>query len=404
MGDCMERDNCVEYTEVAWDTFYEVVDSSNFADKDAELIFDSLNRKMRFISFADYLKRYIYKRTALAENYSDVSPSTYQQIIKASFSDNDTPASFNNSTAKLSALSKNWLTSGYVKRNVIFLLAFGLKMSVEDVNMFLTKALCEQGINPKDPFEVICWYCIKNGYSFLKYERLWEIYNNLEPREPGACLTNLDKTVVLSGSMNSIENDRALIEYLAGIKYSGKDSVAEKTAYKAFVELYNEAKPLIAKICNEVEDNSKKYTPENVTESDFERVICASIPKDKNGNLTAAGKSVLNGLFHGRRFSRQRLSDILSKSVRVTRFDLITMNFFIFSQSIDRYKNVRERYSSFIESMNEILLGCFLNGLIVQNPYECFILMCIVADDPLGTYADVMEMSYKSENRQNDSF
>ena len=57
-------------------------------------------------------------------------------IIRGSFSDHYTPASFTPTTAKLSALSKNWLTRQTVKRNVVFLLGFGLDMSVEDVNLF----------------------------------------------------------------------------------------------------------------------------------------------------------------------------------------------------------------------------------------------------------------------------
>lgn len=390
----MEHLNSLDYTETAWESFYAAVDNNNFADKDAELIFETLNTKMRFISFSDYLKRYIYKRAGLTEPFESVDTSTYQQIIKASFSDNNTPCSFKPTTAKLSALSKNWLTQDAVKRNVVFLLAFGLKMSVKDVNMFLTKALCEQGINPKDPFEVICWYCIKNGYSYIKYEQLYEIYENLEPKPKEDSLANLDKTVVLSCSMNSLENDRALLEYLATIKGSRKDSVIEQTSYRVFMKLYNEAKKIIARMYNDSRSSAKICFPEDIGESDFEKIICSSVPKDRYGNLTAAGKSALNGLFQGKRFSRQRLSEILSKEIAVTRFDLITLNFFIYSQNLDRFANVRERYTKFTEDTERILSDCFFNGLIVQNPYECFILMCIVSEDPLGTYADVLEMSY----------
>lgn len=390
----MEHLNSLDYTETAWESFYAAVDNNNFADKDAELIFETLNTKMRFISFSDYLKRYIYKRAGLTEPFESVDTSTYQQIIKASFSDNNTPCSFKSTTAKLSALSKNWLTQDAVKRNVVFLLAFGLKMSVKDVNMFLTKALCEQGINPKDPFEVICWYCIKNGYSCIKFEKLNEIYENLEPKPKEDSLANLDKTVVLSCSMNSLENDRALLEYLATIKGSRKDSVIEQTSYRVFMKLYNEAKKIIARMYNDSRSSAKICFPEDIGESDFEKIICSSVPKDRYGNLTAAGKSALNGLFQGKRFSRQRLSEILSKEIAVTRFDLITLNFFIYSQNLDRFANVRERYTKFTEDTERILSDCFFNGLIVQNPYECFILMCIVSEDPLGTYADVLEMSY----------
>ena len=390
----MDENSNIEYTETAWETFYEAVDNSNFADRDAELIFETLNKKMRLISFSDYLKRYIYKRAALEGNFSDIDLITYQQIIKASFADNNTPCSFKPTTAKLSALSKNWLTSTTVKRNVVFLLAFGLKMSVEDVNMFLTKALCEQAINPKDPFEVICWYCIKNGYSYPKFEKLYEIYEGLNPGRHTDLLANPDRTVVLSNSMSSLENDRALIDYLAGIKESAMDSVMEHSAYRVFLRLYREVKEIIAGIRNNSGDSTRVYSPDIVTESDVESIILSAVPKDSYGNLTATGKSALSGLFHGKRLTRQRLSGILAKEIGVTRFDLITLNFFIYSQNTDRYKNVRERYTSFVESTDKMLSECFLNGLIVQNPYECFILMCIVSEDPLGTFADVLEISY----------
>ena len=38
--------------------------------------------------------------------------------------------------------------------------------------------------------------------------------------------------------------------------------------------------------------------------------------------------------------------------------------------------------------------GCFLGELYISNPYECFVLMCILSEDPLGPYADVWEKSY----------
>ena len=47
--------------------------------------------------------------------------------------------------------------------------------------------------------------------------------------------------------------------------------------------------------------------------------------------------------------------------------------------------------------MNRILERCFLGELYVSNPYECFVLMCILSEEPLSTYADVWELSYQNE-------
>ena len=170
----MTDNNIKEYdfTDAAWESLYDGVDDTRFKDQDARVIYNTLRQRLKCISFGEYLQRYIYLKAELEQPFFQVPLKEYQLIIRTSFSDRHTPPSFGPTTAKLSALSKNWLTRQTVKRNVVFLLGFGLDMSVEDVNLFLTKGLREAEINPKNPFEVICWYCYKNHYNYLKYNML----------------------------------------------------------------------------------------------------------------------------------------------------------------------------------------------------------------------------------------
>ena len=123
-------DNGIDFTEIAYDSMYDVVDDSSFREKDAELIYKALESRLKMIPFGNYLKRYIYKKAGIDGKYDEIPIKDYQLIIRESFSDNHTPASFVPSSSKLSALSKNWLTQKTVKRNVVFLLGFGLNMSV----------------------------------------------------------------------------------------------------------------------------------------------------------------------------------------------------------------------------------------------------------------------------------
>lgn len=384
----------IDFTNMAWENLYQAVDDKRFSDRDAELIYSSLTQKMKWVSFGDYLKRYIYRRAELTTPFLMVPVSEYQEIIKCSFADNETPASFEPTTAKLSQLSKNWLTQNMVKRKVVFLLGFGLSMSVEDVNQFLTKALLEQEINPKDPFEVICFYCYKNGYSFLKFKKLYETYQNISPKNLDLTALIGDQTVFLNTNMHRISNDIALMNYLASLKIDKEDSCIGESLRLHFFSLYDEAKDCIAKLYTETDDKNRTYTKEDIGESDFEHIICSAVPIDRHGNLTPAKKSKLNEQFKGRRFSRQRISEIISGDTDITRFDLLTLNFFIYSQNIDKFKTTKERYSSFYKSSNRILEECFLGELYVQNAYECFLLMCMLSTDPLGTFADVWELSY----------
>ena len=418
----------LDFTDSAWEALYDAVDNKNFCEQDAELIYKSLKLRLRLISFGDYLKRYIYKKAELSGPYGEIPLKEYQLIIKEAFSDNHTPASFTPTTARLSSLSKNWLTQQTVKRNVVFLLGFGLKMSVEDVNMFLTKALREPEINPKSPFEAMCWYCYKNGYNYLKYEKLKAVYENTTPNSLNMELLYGEQTIGIRNSMYSIHNDAALIAHLSKLKTNDNISKINATARKRFHSLYDDARDLIAELYNRTEDEKhrdslleyrqklmrndrlydyekrqrienlraekRSYTREDITESDIEHIICAAIPTDRHGNLTPGKASKLNAQFDGKRFSRQRISEILSGNAEINRFDLITLSFFIFSQKLNQYPNPKQRYVQFTDSTNEILESCFMGKLYIQNPYECFVLMCILSEDPLGTYADVWELSY----------
>ena len=393
----MDANRGPDFTNRAWNVLYDAVDSTYFRDKEADLIYAALRDNLRFISFGDYLKRYIYQKACLEEPFESVPLKVYQQSIKGAFSDNNTPESFEPTTAKLSAMSKKWLTQQTVRRKVVFLLGFGLAMSVEDVNEFLKKGLREQGINAKDPFEVICWYCYKNRYSFLKFEKLWQIYCDTPPDTLDMKLLYSDLTIGARNAMRSINSDAALIAFVTKLKTSDHEHKYSVTARKCFDELYERARELVAAIYNEEEDRGGKrfYTSEDISESDLEHMISSAIPVDRHGNLTPAKASALNAQFAGKRFSRQHIHEILAGKAEVTRFDLITLNFFIYACTVDDYPNVKARYSSFIESTNRILERCFWGELYISNPYECFVLMCILSEDPMATYADVWEMSYR---------
>ncbi len=418
----------IDFTDAAWESLYDAVDATVFLEQDAQLIYDSLKNRLRFISFGDYLRRYIYLKAEISEPFSTVELKEYQLIIRSAFSDNCTPASFDVTTCKLSALSKNWLTQQTVNRKVVFLLGFGLNMSVDDVNTFLTKALREPQINPKNPFEVICWYCYKNGYNYLKFEKLYNMYKNTCAKQKNQGIVYSEYTINFRNSMYSIADDDSLMDYLQKFKGDNNTSKISVTARGSFLQLYNIARQQVADIYNnqsqqqhsesmqkyiekmnsseklydyeklsriqKFKEHKKTYSINDITESDIEHIICASIPTDRHGNLTPSKASKLNSQFAGKRFSRQRIGEILAQKTEVTRFDLITLNFFVYSQMLDVYPQPKQRYSAFMKSTNEILEKCLMDKLYIQNPYECFVLMCILSVEPLGTYADVWELSY----------
>lgn len=410
--------------------FYDSVDSTAFPDQDTEVIYESLSQNLDAVPFCDYLKRYLHQRMGLPGDCMAVPIEVYQKYICEQFQLHDTPASFDSKTARLSAMSRNWLTQQMVKRSVVFLLGFGLDMGEDDVNDFLEKALHERHINPKDPFESICWFCLQHGLGFRDYQRIWERYLEL----PALTYDELDhilesKTVLVRSRLFTVQTEEDLMYYLSVLKRDKTSSRMSVSASLNFNELYNKARILVADLKNQMEDESferelseyrdtlsrdrrltdeercarienkrqlrQYYTPKDITEGDLEKVICSAIPTDKHGNLIPAKASSLNKAFYGKRFTRQHIHDILAGKIEVDRFDLITLNFFIHSQSNISYSGRLKRYNDFTESTNWILAECSMGELYVTNPYESFVLMCMLTDDPLGTYADVLELSYQ---------
>ena len=404
-----EQNDSLDFTGNAWEILFQTVDNARFESDDSELIFEAVEKSIHFIPFGEYLKRYIYEKTEMQEDFDTVPLEEYQRTIIDSFRETHTPASFEPKSTRLSALAKNWLTQINVSRKTVFLLGFGLAMSAEDVNDFLRKGIREQGFNAKDPFEVICWYCYKNGYTYLKYESLMRAFSETEPGSSSLNSLYDEYTVSLHHAVRNLNSDAALMNYILKLRTPDNRTIISKSVFDSFTSLYRETREAVADFFNAIEDEEtiiyyglrksgreqKVYTADDISAYDVEKVLYSAIPRDNHDNMIPSRRSKLHEQFNGYRINRQRISDILDGKTEANRYDLITLHFFIFSQQeMNQYRNRRKRFDVFIESMNQKLEKCYLSQLYVTNPYECFILMCILSDDPLVTFSDVYEMAY----------
>ena len=100
---------------------------------------------------------------------------------------------------------------------------------------------------------------------------------------------------------------------------------------------------------DEEENGGKKiWKPENISASDLEKVICSGIPINKMGNLKKMSASIL-----AKHFSQK------------------------------------------------ILARCGMGEIYIVNPYECFILMCLLTDCPLAVFSEIWEKSYEEGEEKN---
>ena len=201
-----------EFTRRAAQRFRQVVSLDGFEDEDADVIFHYLYKEMELVSFGDHLKRYIYERAGIEEPFGEVPQEVYRDIAVDSFRETYTPKSMNPTSTKLPALVNNWLTQASVKRETVFLLGFGLRMSAEDVSDFLTRVLKEQDFDFHNPEEVIYWYCYSKQLPYSKAEEYKENYKSMEPAADKGKVAE-----VIIGDF-TIDTEEKLLKYLACLK------------------------------------------------------------------------------------------------------------------------------------------------------------------------------------------
>lgn len=383
-----------EFTRKAAQKFRQVVSLESFEDEDVDVIFHYLYKEMELVSFGDHLKRYIYERAGLEEPYAEVTQEIYRDIVVDSFKETCTPKSMSPTSTKLPSLVNNWLNQASVKRETVFLLGFGLKMTVEDVSDFLTRVLREQDFDFHNPEEVIYWFCYCNNLGYYKAQEYKERYKELVPIEK-------KKGAVVYGGGLCLDSEEKLLSYLAYLKAGYEDPLSEKSqAFQEFMTLLQRAREIIAAMYQKDEEEKgrhKIWKAENITPSDLEKVICSGIPINNMGNLKKMSASILAKHFSQKRFSRQRITNILNHKFPVERFDLITLEFFIVSQEMEE-EDPYTRYRCFLEHVQEILSKCGMGEIYIVNPYECFILMCLLTDCPLAVFSEIWEKSYEESD------
>jgi len=236
----MDEDS-YNYTLIAESRFQKVIYADAFLDVDARTIYEGLCNDLRLVSFCDYLKRYVYTKAGLTVPFSQVTLQDYKAIILASFKENRTPPAFRTTSAKLGSLINGWLKQESVSRETVFLLGFGLRMTPGDVSVFLTKALREQDFNFKDPFEMICWYCLKNQYRAAAAIRFREEYEALPPVNQEVIHPDAG-TVFMKDVAMSMNTDQDLRRSLQILKGQHRRYIFSTTAFREFQHLYSKAR------------------------------------------------------------------------------------------------------------------------------------------------------------------
>lgn len=372
-------------------------ESERFAGEDSDAIFQYLRNQMEIVYFGDFLRRYLYERCQFTDAFPDVPEEDYIHVIEDSFAMNRAPHAFGPVTSKWRNIVKRWLHAGAVKRSTVFLLGFGLRMPDQDVSMFLTKVLKEQDFNPNDPEEVLYWYCFHQGLSYAEALKL-----RREMEQEGDALPAEDRTEFWHSVQNELplylSNPKMLKEYYGWL--NARAEAPKLRLFEAFQTLYERC---LAGADQIVTRENLNLATRGSSSGAYviERLLYSGVPRSDQRNLEPVASSLLQPILQSKRLDRQRLGRLLSEQAPVERFDLLTLQFLanlLTEQTSGIALAPKDRLLRFVDEANALLTGLNLWEIYPVNPYESFLLLCLLTEDPLCAYNDVWELSYESSS------
>lgn len=380
-------------------------------------------------SFPQYLKKFV--RTNYGSRLKGKETENYVDFLKAEFERNGVKkGSFDGGTTVRGAI-ESWLQESdnddgnKVKRDSILLLSLGLKLSVDQMTEMFNKGIRQTGINPHNPREAICYYCLNCSfdYPYEKYCELWEKYMH---SNPGGKYEQTEYTADIYTRLSEIKTDDELLGFLAETCSQEKCAKFSKTAREEYLKLFDRVKvPAVVIYNKEIIERQKAlgektssdgWPPEKMTPNALQKLLYNGSLDDNNNVLS--NYHVLNNAkkFACIHFRKDDYAKIKNNTKTVTRYDLITMSFLLHActakadpsawKQTHEYKkepNVEKKNvicEKFENDTNAILEKCKFMKLYEGSPYESFLILCMLTGDPFQTYTDLMSNSYNSRSRK----
>ena len=386
------------FTLTAMKEFYDTIESDQFQGASEDTIYKYLTNIMEIVSFKDFLRRYIYEYAGIKENFNQVT--NYPELLLEIFARNDCyDPNDVEEKKKLKKKANRWLTSESVKRENMFYIGFGLDMNDKQISEFLTLVLKEPDFDFTSPSETIYWHCRYNGKSWMEAQKLLEAYEN-QAEDPSIRENHMWQAMQNDPKMY-VSSEEGLEKYLHYLKQLGVAKKRETQAREVFMRLYERAQKLCAKHLNRYPDLIEKdgkqaeLKAEDINPSRMESILYSGVAVTDNGNLMSFAK--LKEQFKSKRLSRARINGILGGKP-IERFDLITLIFLIYALDEEKLtKSAPARFNEFVDETNDLLIEAGMIELYPVNPYEAFVMMCVVSEDLLDTFAGVWEKSYKEK-------
>lgn len=355
--------------------------------EDISLVHQMLNEIMsETVTLGEYVYKYLFRKLSLkGDDYRDITPEQYYDTICKEFIKYDMP--FRGSLAGKTDLSKIKeplkRTACQVGREYAFLLAFGLKMSLEDFEMMMKKAFQQPVVNIRSWREVIYYYCISAGEGIGKVEKLIAEYESMEvtlPPEDEEFDIFMDDTRYIKEEYEPFDSEENLRQYLTELKIR-----SEKAKLKAKKDSFEKYVKKSRSLRNYLFDSEEKGSGSSIN-SNFVGDIVESTSQGRINALDAyearelLPKAQAEQIFGKATWTRDSLINKSNGKAEVTRQDVLILAF----RDALRDYGVKQRsgrcpnkYVYVMREVNKALEKMEMYPLYLRNPFDFFLIVCL---------------------------
>ncbi len=373
--------------------------------------------------------------------FEGVTDENRREFIKKAFKDNGmrNRGSMNpKSSTTLGSNLTTWLNSPVtgttISREVCFLFCFGLNMDEESAS-YMLEVLRQPDFNPRDYKEAIYYYCLCNNLQYAGVLEWLEKYENLEvikdyKDNPGTTVLReqlkMIKALCLEGKAERVAQFTEYLKVLKSMPANVRPSETRanvleewcKTFYKEYSPEISEKVDAVFKAWDTAKnaDAYREYggwrqrdirmtqariarnntlfykalfEEEEVTIADFLHVLenikidAVEIPEEVKKMVS---KEIITFPKFTKKFLYERIGE--NRTVDVSREDILMIVFMYCTMAMG-YKETEEKFdyeerkSYFVNQANLNLRKCGFGDLYLLNPFELFLVSCLLQPKPL---------------------
>lgn len=363
--------------------------------------------KMQFepLTFEKYLYPYLFEKflSDRAQSYEDIPEDIYYETIQKQFAKNGLKGKgsldFSISTPlnKLKPLFAK--PSTQIDRLVIYLFAYGLGMTMDELQHFIRKALWQPAINLRDYKEVIYFWCLKNDCGNDKISKIQELlayYLELKTENlPLSSSIGEQNTQELFDVFDKLHTEDSLKDYLKKLKVSnpkqGSRSIREEFHYNLSQSVRNDSG--VPEDIEEGEKTDKEdadYSSGLSCQKIIDELERERVDAYNNCHEALLDAKIASWLFKDIYWTHKSLQNRFDGSVMVSRNEFLLSLFLIYAPELSeiefRANSIEElrycRYDDFREEADSTLDFCNMMPLYPRNPFELFLFICLFHDQP----------------------